>query len=222
MKLGEGEPAGGPWRAAPLGELVGLVLAPPRSVGTRPRIVAVDGRSSSCKTSLARRLVEAVPGSCTVHTDDVAWRHSVFGWADLLADGVLLPLHRGEPVAYRPPAWEAHARPGSLDVPAGASLVVVEGVGAGRRELGSLVDAVIWVQSDLAEIERRNRARVEISPSNFGRWMAEEVPFVAGQRPWERALLMVQGTPDQPHDPSREVVITERWTGAPRAVPEDR
>jgi hypothetical protein len=32
--------------------------------------------------------------SALVHTDDVAWRHSFFGWSDLLIEGVLKPLLR--------------------------------------------------------------------------------------------------------------------------------
>ncbi|MDQ6921996.1 MAG: hypothetical protein M3170_10385 [Candidatus Dormibacteraeota bacterium] len=102
MRLGEGEPAAGPWRVAPLGELRARVLAATAAARKRPPIVAVDGRSSSGKTSLARRLTEAVPGAHTVHTDDIAWRHAAFDWAHLLAGGVLVQLHRGESVAFRP------------------------------------------------------------------------------------------------------------------------
>jgi hypothetical protein len=213
MRLGEGEPAAGPWRVAPLGELRARVLAATAAARKRPPIVAVDGRSSSGKTSLARRLTEAVPGAHTVHTDDIAWRHAAFDWAHLLAGGVLVPLHRGESVAFRPPAWEEHDRPGAIEVPAGASLVLVEGVGAGRREVAHFLDAIIWVQSDLGDIERRNSARVaagEMRAPDFESWMAEEVPFVADQRPWERALLTVSGSPALRHDPSTEVVIADR------------
>jgi hypothetical protein len=75
-----------------------------------------------------------------------------------------------------------------------------------------LIDGILWVRSDLGEIERRNSARVaakEISPPDFESWMAEEVPFVADQRPWERALLTVSGTPGLRHDPSTEVVVAD-------------
>jgi hypothetical protein len=39
---------------------------------------AVDGRSSSGKTTLAARVQAAVAGSAVVHTDDIAWWHSRF------------------------------------------------------------------------------------------------------------------------------------------------
>jgi hypothetical protein len=37
--------------------------------------------------------------------------------------------------------------------------------------------------------------------------MAEEVPFLAGQRPWERANLIVCSTPEIPFDPITEIVV---------------
>jgi hypothetical protein len=129
-------------------------------------ILALDGRSSSGTTSLSRRLAEAVPGAAVVHADDIAWWHAAFDWAGLLAGGVLEPVRAGRAVAYRPPAWDARDRPGAVTVPAGISLLVVEGVG-----------------------------------------MAEEFPFLAADRPWERADLIVAGTPPLPHDPRTELVV---------------
>jgi hypothetical protein len=81
---------------------------------------------------------------------------------------VLQPIRTGQPVGYRPPGWEfAH-----------------------------LLDAVVWVQSDYAEAERRGIARDVASGVNGDRvaaaafwhsWMAEELRFLEHQRPWERA-----------------------------------
>jgi hypothetical protein len=39
--------------------------------------------------------------------------------------------------------------------------------------------------------------------------MAEELPFMAQQRPWTRANVIVAGTPRVPYDPANEVVIAE-------------
>ena len=118
--------------------------------------MAVDGRGASGKSTLANRLCAAVPACTVVSTDDVAWYHSFFGWAELIATGVLEPARRGESVSYRPPAWQERGRAGAIEVPAGRQLLLVEGVGAGRRELTDLLDAVVWVQSDFAEAERRD------------------------------------------------------------------
>ena len=128
-------------------------------------------------------------------------------------------MHQGGAVSYRPPRWIEHGRDGSLDVPAGCPLLVIEGDGAGHREVTHLIDALIWVQADEPEAERRrvfrerspdaldmaNKAASGMPVDNAG-WMAEEIPFNADQRAWERADTIVCGTPEIPYDPSTEVV----------------
>jgi hypothetical protein len=198
------------WRAVPIGAFADMVRRHVGAPAGRPAVLAVDGRSSGGKTTLADRLATAMPGSVVVHTDDVAWWHAAFDWVDLLVDGVLAPARRGAAVSYRPPKWDERGRSGAIEVPAGASLVVVEGVGAGRRELTDLLDGVVWVQTGPDEAARRDAARVaagETTPSNYAAWMAEEGPFVAAQRAWERAFVTVCGSPTLPHDRRTDVVI---------------
>ena len=217
LQLAPEEPEAEPWRAKPITVVIDSLTRPGRSrnTGDRTVVLAVDGRSSSGKTTLAARLQAALAGSAVVHTDDLAWWHSRFGWADLLVDGILMPVHRGEPVAFQPPRWAEHGRRGSIDVPASCPLLIVEGVGAGRREAAHLVDALIWVQSDQREAARRSLARVgqpggPRTVQDLREWMAEEEPFLAYQRPWERADLVVAGTPPIPFDPLTELVAGHR------------
>ena len=99
------------------------------------------------KTTLAARLQDAITSSAVVHTDDIAWWHSRFGWADLLIEGVLVPFHRGETVSFRPPGWAGHGRQGSIQVPAGCPVLIIEGVGAGRSEVSDLTGVLVWVQA---------------------------------------------------------------------------
>lgn len=209
MILSPGEPVAGPWRVAPLSELVGLLLAD--APAGRAAIVAVDGRSAGGKTTLAGRLAAVIPGSVVVHTDDVAWWHAVMAWDDLMRDGILDPVRRGEPVSYRPPKWDERDREGSIDVPPGTRVLLVEGVGSSRRSLAPLLDAAVWVQTDAAERDRRDAARMaagEVDQATYDSWMAEENPFFQADRPWERATVIVAGTPVLPHDPATEVVLT--------------
>ena len=215
MEPPDGEPEAGPWRTATLGELVTVVERAAPAVTGRPRVVAVDGGGGSGKSTLAAALHAAVPASAVVGTDDVAWHHSFFGWADLLADGVLEPVRRGQGVSYRPPAWDERGRDGSIEVPADLDLVLVEGTGAGRTELTPLVDAVVWVRSDAARAERRALERdvaqgvngdAEQARRFWDEWMEQEAPFVAEQRPWERACAIVDGTPTTP-PPAGHVVL---------------
>lgn len=215
MSLPAGEPHAGPWRVAPVDELVRVIFRAAGAPTGRPRVVAVDGRSAAGKSTLAGLLHDAVPSSAVVHTDDVAWHHSFFGWADLLACGALEPIRRGQPVRYRPPAWDARERTGAITVPVGLEMVLIEGVGAGQRALAQLLDAVVWVQSDFAEAERRGIARdivqgvngdPEASTKFWHEWMAEELVFVEQQRQWERACVVVAGTPTLAHG-SAEIVL---------------
>ena len=213
LHLASEEPEGGPWRAEPLAAVVEALtqFGPGRTTGGRGVALAVDGRSSSGKTALAARLHDAVAGSAVVHTDDIAWWHSRFGWADLLINGVLVPFHRGEPVGFRPPRWADHGRQGSIEVPARCPVLIIEGVGAGRSEVSHLIDTLVWVQANQQEAERRSLARVgqpggPRTVGDYREWMAEEEPFLTRQRPWERADMLVAGTPQIPFDPASELV----------------
>jgi len=176
----------------------------------------VDGRGGGGKTALAGRLSRALPATAVVHSDDVAWGHSRFGWGDLMVDGVLRPLHAGQPVHFRPPGWDRDVREGHLNVPAGLSTVILEGVGVSRRALAPLVDVAVWVQSDFVEAKRRgmDRDKAELGRDEdealrlWDEWDAEEVPFLLEDRPWERARFIVGTASSLPHDPESEVVVS--------------
>jgi hypothetical protein len=150
-----------------------------------------------------------------VHTDDVAWHHSRFGWDDLMITGILEPLHAGRPVRYQPPAWPRRGRTGHIEIPATAPTVIIEGVGASRREVAHLVDVAVWVQSDFADARRRGVSRdaaeqgltPDVALQLWEEWAAEEVPFLLDDRPWERADVIAGTTPAPAHDPETEVVL---------------
>ena len=216
MRLAPEEPEAGPWRVALLADVVGSLLRPRRagSAAGPPVIVALDGRSNNGKTTLAARMAAVAAGSAVVHIDDIAWQHSRFGWADLLIDGILTPASQGEPVSFRPPRWQDHGRSGCITVPAGCSLLIVEGVGAGRIETSNLIDWLIWVQADQGEADQRGLDRVGRpgqAPTilDTQEWMAEEVPFVAADRAWERADLVACGSPELAHDPATQIVVAQ-------------
>jgi hypothetical protein len=219
LYLAPEEPEAGPWRAELLSTLVATITRrePDDAIPSRPVVLAIDGRSNAGKTTLAARICRAVTGSVLVHTDDIAWRHSRFGWDDLLIDGILHPVHQGRAVSYRPPRWVEHDREGSFEVPADCPLLVVEGDGAGRQAVAGLIDFLIWVQSDEREAERRVLDRIgkpgeAPTLSHHHQWMAEERPFNAAQRTWERADVIVCGTPQIPCNPVTEIVLAPKLT----------
>ena len=212
MHLPDGEPRFGPWRARRIDDMLRDLFAGPHHTRTAPLLLAVDGRSGSGKTTVAERILAWVPGSAVVHTDDVAWHHAMFDWSALMSEGVLAPLRRGEEVAFRPPPWDARGRPGAVSVPAGCPLVVVEGVGIGRRDLAAFFDALVWVQTDRALAWARGLARDgggSAQEAFWHEWEAEEQPFLAADRPWERADVVADGAPGLPHDPATEMVVAE-------------
>ncbi len=187
------------WTALSIATVATGVRAIARSVA-RPVIVAVDGRSGSGKSTVASDLRARLDGAPVIHTDDVAWHHSFFDWWPLMREALLLPIRSGQSVHWRPPSWVARGRGGSIDVPA-SPIVMVEGVSASRRELADLLDATIWVAGDLVEQERRGVLRDggDAAAQRFwDEWQAEERPLLAADRPWERADLLVLGTPTEP------------------------
>jgi uridine kinase len=199
MRLHEGEVEATGWRAEKLPDVVRRLRA--TDVSGRPLIVAVDGRGGAGKSTLVERLRAIVPASGVVHTDDIAWNHAFFDWSDLMAEHVLRPLHRGEAVEFRPPAWIEHGRTGAIHVPAGLDVVWVEGTGIIREDLAPWIDASIWVQGDLDEQERRLVARDGDSAAqqrHVAAWLAEELPFLRREQPWRKATIVVAGTSD--HD----------------------
>ncbi len=204
MHLDPDEPAVAAWRrldhAALRAELERLLPAS----GTR--LVLVDGRSGAGKTTAAERIARALDAAI-VHTDDIAWNHSIFDWDDLLLEHVIGPWRAGASFTYTPPGWLSHDRPGAIEVPATRTLVV-EGVGACRVSLAEHADLTVWVQSDRTAARESGIAR-DISLGRtpgqarefWDDWMSAEDPFQAESRPWNRARLIVRGTTALPLDP---------------------
>jgi hypothetical protein len=101
-------------------------------------------------------------------------------------------------------------------VPVDASTVIIEGVGASRRELAPLIDVPIWVRSDFVEAKTRGLRRdmAELGRSEdealqiWDDWEAEEMPFLAADQPWHRAKFIAGAASSVPHDPATEVAVS--------------
>ncbi len=193
----------------------------------------IDGRSGSGKSSLASVLHRAIPHAAVVHLDDVpssgSWRGSeaqktiltdplpagcsYFDWTECLLENIVLPYRAGQPVHYRPEAWDDWRRTeGAIFVPADCSTLIVEGVGAGRRELTHVIDVSIWIQADFEEAKRRGIVRDgggAESERLWNRFETQELPFLAQQASWERATVIAAGTPELPYDPASQLVVAK-------------
>ena len=196
MDADTAEPRFGPFRRVSRQALTDLLAAP---ADAGPSLVLVDGRSGAGKSTFAAAAADA-RGGCVVATDDVAWHLHPTDWAAQMLEGVVRPWLAGEAVRYRPPGWVRQDRPGHIEVPAGADLVI-EGVGAARHELAPFARRIVWVASDPVEARRRGierditlgRTRVE-AEAFWDDWMTAEQPFLETEQPWTRADLVVDGT----------------------------
>jgi hypothetical protein len=221
LRLHPGEIEATGWRVEKLSDVLQRLRDASPGVAGRPRLIAIDGRGGAGKSTLVERLRAFVPASGIVHTDDIAWNHAFFDWAGMMVENILRPLHRGEGVEFRPPAWIEHERPGTIRVPAGVDVVWVEGTGIIREELARWIDASIWVQGDLEEQERRLVARDGNSVAqqrHIAEWLAEELPLLLREQPWRRATIVVSGTTQLDFDPDTEVVVASPTSAVPPAA----
>lgn len=204
MRVPEGssEPVVESWAEVDVAELLGHLGLEPGGPGTR--VLAIDGRSGAGKSTTAARLARLVPGSAVVATDDIAWNLAMFDWTRELITHVVEPVRAGQSVAYRPPGWVAHDRPGAVRVEPARSLLIIEGVGSAQRAMSAVLDAAVWVQSDRDAARAAGLARDVASGVNgdpagaaafWDQWEAEELPFLERERPWERAGAILAGVP---------------------------
>ncbi len=166
-------------------------------VGARPYVIAVDGRSGVGKTDLAAVLADCLGGRAgpvpVVHVDQLltGWKGLDEG-IDRLVDGVLAPLAEGRSGWLRRWDWEHDADGDVVELP-WAPVVVVEGVGAGAARCAPYLSCLLWLELDDAERYRRAMARDgELFRPWWDVWAAQEDDYLAADRPWERADVLVR------------------------------
>ncbi|MFE1442871.1 uridine kinase [Streptomyces sp. NPDC058739] len=140
-----------------LPELARRLRALPPSCGP-VRLVAVDGHAGSGKSTFAGRLAGALGGAPVLRLDDIATHEELFAWTDRVLRQVVEPLSRAEPAAYRPYDWRARCFGPPREL-APAEVVLIEGVGAGRRALRPYLARLLWMEMPPQEAWDRGRAR---------------------------------------------------------------
>ncbi|MFF8387581.1 uridine kinase [Streptomyces kanasensis] len=157
--------SGTPGAHGGLGALAGGLRALPPSCGP-VRLVGVDGHAGSGKSTFAARLAAALGGAPVLHLDDLATHDELFAWTGRLREQVLERLSRGEAAEYHPYDWTSRRFAPPRRLPP-APVVLVEGVGAGRRAVRPHLARLLWMERPPEESWRRGRHRDGPGQSTF-------------------------------------------------------
>lgn len=93
-----------------------------------------------------------------LHLDDIACHDALFAWTGRLATQVIEPLGRGETARYAPYDWRTRRFGPPRALPP-APVILVEGVGAGRRALRPWLACLLWMELPREESWARGRSR---------------------------------------------------------------
>lgn len=185
-------------------------------------LVAVDGGTGSGKTTLARRLQNALAGGgiecAVVHLDhffrtqrergsrlarveDTDWRR--------LRDEVILPLRAGRSARFQLYDWPQDRLRRWQTVPP-AGVLIVDGVSSLRRELAHYYDLAIWLACPREKRIARLAGRGDTPPEEIECWLPSEDAYLVAHAPRQRAHLVVDARADAAAaDAGLE---TERWS----------
>ncbi|WP_260474090.1 uridine kinase [Streptomyces sp. WAC 04229] len=161
------------------------------------RLIGVDGHAGSGKSTFAGRLAAGLGGAPVLHLDDIASHDELFAWTDRLLGQVIEPLRHGDTAHYTPYDWRSRRFGAACPLPP-APVVLVEGVGAGRRALRPHLALLFWMDVPAEEAWARGRARDG----------AEQREFWDGWVPAERRHLA-----DDPSHPFAHCLVRQRQEG---------
>ncbi|MFD9905712.1 uridine kinase [Streptomyces sp. NPDC059063] len=183
-------------RPTPLPRLARTLRRLPPSCGP-VRLVAVDGHAGSGKSTFAERLAGALGGAPVLRLDDIASHEELFGWTERLRRQVVEPLSRGETAHYAAYDWDARRfGPPNRPLPA-APVVLMEGVGAGRRLLRPFLARLLWMELPRDASWARGRRRDGPAQSDFwDGWEAAERQHFAEDPSRPFAHLLVRELPE--------------------------
>jgi uridine kinase len=153
----------------------------------RTRVVAIDGRSGSGKTSLATALRDQLQAPVVSLEDLYGGWDGLERGIDLLVATVLEPLAAGQ--AARAPRYDwvagEWAEPAVIEP---SEILIVEGVGAGARRAASFESLLVWLEVPALVRKRRALGRDgETFAPHWDQWAAHEDLMLARERTPDRA-----------------------------------
>ncbi|MZF89521.1 hypothetical protein [Streptomyces sp. SID5643] len=161
------------------------------------RLVGVDGHAGSGKSTFAGQLAAALDGAPVLRLDDIASHDALFDWTGRLLKQVIEPLSQGRAAHYVPYDWRARRFGPPRPLPP-APVLLVEGVGAGRRALRSHLALLLWMELPREEAWARGRSRDG----------EEQREFWDGWVPAERRHFA-----DDPSRPFADLLVRQRDEG---------
>ncbi|MFE4373745.1 uridine kinase [Streptomyces sp. NPDC056835] len=173
-----------------LTEPAAVLRALPPSCGP-VRLIAVDGHAGSGKSTFATRLSAELAGAPVLRLDDLASHEQFFAWGERLRAQVIEPLSRGASARYAPYDWTLRRFTAPRALPP-APVVIIEGVGAGRRALRPYLARLFWMDRGAEESWERGRRRDGPALSAFwDEWTTAETRHFAADpsRPFADALV---------------------------------
>jgi len=175
-----------------LSALAARLRALPPSCGP-VRLVAIDGHAGSGKTTFAAALAGELDGAPVVHLDDLATHEQFFDWTQRLEAEVLVPLSRGATARHRVYDWTARRFDATREVPP-APVVLVEGVGSGRRALRPHLAHLVWMDLPAAVARARGEARDGPELATFWHgWARAEAAHFAADPSRPSADVLIHG-----------------------------
>lgn len=188
------------------------------SIMTRPprladiRVVAIDGRTGSGKstfaTRLARERVQAGVDVALVHTDDLldGWGHPS-NFTPYLRQWILAPLAAGRRAKYRAYDWTAERFGTDWRDIGRPELLILDGVTTASARWRPQLSHSILIEADLDVALRRGLERDgEAIRLELERWRSHEDAHFPADRTATHVDVIVAGDPGDPHDPETEFV----------------
>jgi len=146
------------------------------------RIVTIDGRAGTGKTTLAEAVAELTDAT-VIHLDDL-----YDGWAGLAAGiaqaaTIVDAATTQSSVAYRPYNWMLGRYEEAVVIELG-DVLIVEGVGAGAEQLRPRVGLAVWLESP-ADLRRQRALQRggEDFASHWDDWATLEERYINENRP---------------------------------------
>jgi hypothetical protein len=186
-----------------------------------PRLVAVDGRGGSGKTTFATRLARLLPAVVVIEVDDFLRWSDLDDWWPRVEDEAITPLLAGERARFRIRDWDTDPLGESLDGwrdVGPADTIILEGVTSSRASMAQRLSMSFWLEAPPNVRLARGLARDgQTMRSTWQNWMRLEDEFFERDDAPGRATYVVVGDAAVPYDEETEALLLGLTGGTWRA-----